>query len=151
MEVDLVLEPSWQLTDHPDAPLSADRLRTEFCTTFTGMGVSDQEKFLARLIVNLTLIARITYVVGADGVVDQRLLRLFNEASHKLSSQLSHLLSDIPQRYPDDVFANIVIDILQSLNLDNSTGETILQKCVSGIPRSDVSRRSGGDDGSILP
>jgi hypothetical protein len=69
--------------------------------------------------------ARTTYRVG-HGVVDSDLLRSFNEAHNRLAEQLSHLLDDEMKRYPDDVFANIVVDNLVNVGFSEEKMRRIL-------------------------
>jgi hypothetical protein len=76
-----------------------------------------QAILLARLADRLSLMARETYEAG-DGVSDSIRLRAFNEAQNRILAQLVRLLTGNPQRYADDVFANIHVDQFQALRVD---------------------------------
>jgi hypothetical protein len=79
---------------------------------------SDHEKLelLAHLSYELTLLAREAYVPGTDEISDHGRMREVNELQHQISGFLVKLLSNDPQRYPDDVFIQIIFEA----NLGNS-------------------------------
>jgi len=81
------------------------------------MGCQDQIELLARLAHRLTVMARETY--GDDGVAaDGKSLRAFNEAQHRILGQLLKLVTADERRYPDEVFANILVDQFAMLQID---------------------------------
>ena len=83
---------------------------------YAAMDAQSQMVFLAKLAHTLTIRARGTYDMHG-GVEDSVKLRAFNEAQHRISAQLLHLLEGDERRYPDDVFANILIDQCQTLGI----------------------------------
>lgn len=95
--------------------------RQRFVSRFTALSVSGQVIFLFRLGRYFTLAGRDTYDLQG-GVEDPVRLRAVNEAMHRLLDQLACLsLSPLDDhRYPDDVFANIMVDQLQMMDLDPS-------------------------------
>lgn len=94
--------------------------RKHFADRYVAMSVKRQAVALARLANQLSLMARETYAVG-DGVSDGERLRTFNEAQNKVLAQLERLLTADPERYPDDVFANILCDQFEMLGVDAQT------------------------------
>jgi hypothetical protein len=84
---------------------------------YVAMDTQAQRVFLVKLACQLTLVGRDTYdTFGA--VNDPVRLRAVNEAQHRVLSQLLKLLTGDERRYPDEVFANIVVDQLQASKLD---------------------------------
>ena len=81
------------------------------------LDAAHQSLILARLANRLSLIARETYAVG-EGVSDGKRLRAFNEAQNRILAQLERLLAADPERYPDDVFAGILMDQFRSQQVD---------------------------------
>ncbi len=57
-----------------------------------------------------------TQMAGVE--FDGARLRAFNEAQNRIQAQLLRLLTASTQRYPDDVFANILVDQFQALRVD---------------------------------
>jgi hypothetical protein len=76
-----------------------------------------QALFLAKLADRLTLFARGTYD-GHYGVAEPTRLRSFDETQNRILAQLLRILSTDEHRYPDDVFANILVDQFEVLKLD---------------------------------
>jgi hypothetical protein len=92
-------------------------LRVQFSDIYAKATPACQARFLAKLLSYLTMMARTTYRLG-QGVSDGDLLRSFNEAQNRIADQLSHLLDEELRRYPDDVFANIIVDNLVNVRFD---------------------------------
>jgi hypothetical protein len=108
--------------------------RKHFADRYVAMNIERQAVALARLGNLLSLMARETYAVGG-GVSDGERLRTFNEAQNKVLAQLERLLTSDPQRYPDDVFTNILCDQFEMLGVDTQTllvAAGILQSQASG-------------------
>jgi hypothetical protein len=82
--------------------------RSEFRERLVGVAPDQQALLIARLLYDATMAARGTYEPGTDAVVDPRALRIFNEANHRLANQLRHLLEGRGQRYPDEMFADLI-------------------------------------------
>jgi hypothetical protein len=77
---------------------------------FANLQASDQIRFLVRLSWELTLVGRNFYVVGTDELTEPRALRTLNELQHQISQHVLKLLEEDEERYPDDVFVNIILD-----------------------------------------
>jgi hypothetical protein len=91
--------------------------RERFCSRYVALEVGGQIVYLAKLADRLTLLARDTYDRAAD-VVDARRLRIFNEAQNRILGQLVRLLTADDNRYPNEVFANVLADQFQMLGLN---------------------------------
>lgn len=109
--------------------------RKQFAARYAAMGAERQTVALARLANQLSLMARDTYVAGG-GVSDSERLRDFNEAQYKVLAQLERLLMSDPERYADDVFANVLCDQFELLGADQQ-----VLFAAMGVPSS--SRASG--------
>jgi hypothetical protein len=92
-------------------------IREQIAACYAALDPASQIVMLARLANRLSLMARETYEVG-EGVSDAGRLRAFNEAQNRILAQLERLVMADPARYPDDVFANIMLDQLQSVHVD---------------------------------
>ena len=101
-----------------DQPLT--EARKQFADWYVAMSARRQAVALARLANQLSLMARETYAVGG-GLSDGERLRTFNEAQNKVLAQLERLLTSDRERYPDEVFANILYDQLEMLRVDPQT------------------------------
>ena len=99
---------------------TVSRNQEAFADRYAGMATGDQALALARLANRLSLMARETYAVGG-GVADADRLRTFNEAQAEALAQLERLMTADPERYPDDVFANILCDQFEMLGIDPQT------------------------------
>ncbi len=66
-------------------------------------------KFLAMLSADLTVVAREGYEVGTEGIADAVWVRRVNEIHHRVAGHLVKLIYEDDERYPDDVFLNIVL------------------------------------------
>ncbi len=92
-------------------------IRQDTSARYAAMDIQHQLIFLARLAHRLTLVGRETYNDHGD-IADSEKLRSINEAQHRISGQQLKMLTDDERRYPDDVFANILIDYLQALKIN---------------------------------
>lgn len=93
------------------------RIVERYCT----LTLLDQERFLANVGHWLTMAGRGTYVVGEDNVHDGPTLRKVNEGAHRIFDQLRLMLMSSDQRYPDDVFAGILVEKFRAAKLDPRT------------------------------
>jgi hypothetical protein len=100
--------------------------RKRIAAQFTALDKEHLAVLLARLADRLTLMARETYLPG-DGVADSARLRTFNEAQNRIAAPLVRLLTADQGRYPDDVFANVLVDQFQILGVDP---ERIIAGCL---------------------
>ena len=62
-----------------------------------------------------------TYVAGGYGVHDGPTLREVNEGAHRIFDQLRLMLMSSDQRYPDDVFASILVNKFRAAKLNPET------------------------------
>ena len=92
-------------------------IRKRIAAQYVALGDERQAVLLARIADRLSLMARDTYDTNG-GVSDGTRLRAFNEAQNRILAQLLRLLTHSAQRYPDDVFANILVDQIQQLHMD---------------------------------
>jgi len=82
---------------------------------FSDLSSEEKANFLARLAFELTIMARDTYEVGTDDLTNPKLMRSINEIQHRILSQLSAILRNDKNRYPDEVFWQIVFDYNQEM------------------------------------
>jgi len=82
----------------------------EAIALFSSYSAQEKKEFVAQLIHELTVVARDSYEVGADGLTNPQRVRKINEIQHRLSSFLKHLLRDDPRRYPDDFVVRLVLE-----------------------------------------
>jgi hypothetical protein len=97
----------------------------EFKSRFKTFSAGDQALFLVRLAADLTVEARGTYIPQSEDVSDPSRLRMFNEAQHRILFQALHLLQRDSDRYPDDVFADVVWDYLIALDCTERLDATL--------------------------
>ncbi|MGA0602657.1 hypothetical protein ACO2Q3_18260 [Caulobacter sp. KR2-114] len=74
-------------------------------------------EFLINVLWEVTLSGRGTYEPGTRRVSNPERLRALNELAHRVASQTRELVAGAP-RYPDDVFAGIVLEHCQNAGLD---------------------------------
>jgi len=96
-------------------------IRERVVECYCALTLPNQERFLANVGHWLTMAGRGTYVVGEDDVHDGPTLRKVNEGAHRIFDQLRLMLMLSDQRYPDDVFAEILVDKFQAAKLDPQT------------------------------
>lgn len=89
--------------------------KQQFISGYLTLARSDQIRFLAFLAAQLTVHARGTYEVGTDRIAQPERLREINEFQHRIAFHLFHLLRDQPQRYPEDVFAELLVDYAEAV------------------------------------
>lgn len=94
----------------------SDSIRNEVTTRYRALDLRSQEELLANLAHRLTMIGRTTYAVP-EGVADPRGLREINEAVHRIVDQLRLMVAGNPERYPDDVFAGILVEKTEAVGL----------------------------------
>jgi hypothetical protein len=104
-------------------------VRNRIAARYAALDSRCQAVLLATLADRLSLMARDTYA-GQDGVSDGTRLRAFNEAQNRILAQLLRLLTSDTQRYPDDVFANVLVDHFQTLGIDP---EQIIAACMEKL------------------
>ena len=92
-------------------------VRARFAARYGNLDILAQQRFLIDVGNYLTLVGRETSGLNGD-VLDSLRLRAVNEAMHRVLGQLWRLANDDERRYPDDVFANIIVDQYKILALD---------------------------------
>ena len=108
----------------------------QFTKTFCSLNRSEQLFLLTRLAADLTVEARGTYEAGTTHVLEPDRLRDFNEFQHRIAFHLLNLMKDDSERYPDDVFANIIWESAQALGVARALVQAIdYTEAVSGIQR----------------
>src|SRR4051812_5055181 len=75
-------------------------------------GLTTEEKaiFLALLVFELTVVARDTYDIGQDGLINPARMRVINEIQHRISAYLVALRQDDAQPDSDDALMRIVLE-----------------------------------------
>ena len=96
-------------------------IRERVVECYCALTLPNQERFLANVGHWLTMAGRGTYVVGEDDVHDGPTLRKVNEGAHRIFDQLRLMLMSSDQRYPDDVFAGILVDKFRAAKLNRET------------------------------
>ena len=81
--------------------------------------------FLIQLAHVLTIIARETYEVGGEGVIEPARLRLINEVQHRVTDFLRALVQHDPRRYPDEMLMKIVLEHADDLDLQPQVQEAV--------------------------
>ena len=95
----------------------------EYIAVFSSYSVEEKKEFIARLMYELTLVARDNYEVGGDGLTNPQRMRRINEVQHRVGAYLMALTRDNPNRYPDDVMVRIVLEH----QLDEALGQQLTE------------------------
>jgi len=74
-------------------------------------------EFLINVLWEVTLQGRGTYEPGTENVSAPERLRALNELAHRVASQTREMVAGV-SRYPDDVFAGIVLDHCKHAGFD---------------------------------
>jgi len=90
----------------------------DFIARYPALPSEQQIHLLVQLAAEVTVWARRTYEVGTENVADPRTLRTFNEFEHRVVGQLAHLLDGSANRYPDDVFAEMLVAYARELQCE---------------------------------
>ena len=77
----------------------------------------DRWKWFARLLYELTMLARSTYAVGGNSLNEPERMRRFNELFHRIASQQRDDIDGIAGR-PDAVFMRLLAKELTALEVD---------------------------------
>ena len=101
----------------------------------------DEEKIavLAQAAFRLTVFARDTYLPDSDGLKQPEQLRIYNEMQHKLLEQLNKILIHDENRYPDDFFLKMLLEMAQHTEvftrLQHTVAEIINMQPSSGLEK----------------
>lgn len=79
------------------------------------LGDTAQIRLLGAIAHSLTVDARDTYIPGTEGIADPVRLRGINELQHRIAGQLLSMLDASSDRYPDEVFIEILLSGLDGL------------------------------------
>ncbi|HEY3245842.1 MAG TPA: hypothetical protein VGM03_21075 [Phycisphaerae bacterium] len=85
----------------------------EFKSLYARSPVQDQAEFLARLANNLTVCGRDAYPLASPAMSADRRVQKFqgvNELQHVIAGQVTALLSQSSERYPDDVLCDALYE-----------------------------------------
>jgi hypothetical protein len=77
---------------------------------YRSLSASQQQRFLAILAHELTILARGAYSVGGEGIDNPPLIRAINEMQHHLLATLSKHLEGSTERWPEDVLFRALAD-----------------------------------------
>ena len=97
----------------------------EAIATFSSYSPEEKTDFLARLAHALTILARDTYEVGQEGLVNPTRMRIINEKQHRVIGFLLALIRNDPKRYPDDVLMNIILEQSGDAHLQRQLQEVV--------------------------
>ncbi len=92
---------------------------------FKKLDKTNQEIYLSKLIITITILSRYTYDTGNNSISYPEELRVYNEIQHQISQQLYNLINNDKNTYPIGVFFNILVDYLDILNALNSCHKVI--------------------------
>ena len=90
------------------------RVEDQIKEALDGMRREQKLRLLARLAHEITICAREAYAGGMEAEAALQMLRAYNEVQHRVASQLRHLLTDDPHRYPDGAFVDILLEWARS-------------------------------------
>jgi hypothetical protein len=91
-------------------------MREELVRYYSSLDDRSQREYLARLVLHITVAGRAGYDKPVDELVGR--LRSLNEIVHRIAAQLSSLVGGTRDRYPDQVFANVLLDEIESSSED---------------------------------
>ena len=93
---------------------------------FLSLGEERRERWLVKLLHELSTMARDTYTLGGDGLDDPIRMRQFNELIRRVVRQLQEKL-DAHAGMPDDVFLKMIDEEVSALRLSaDSLGGRLL-------------------------
>ncbi len=82
-------------------------------STFLVLTAEEKIAVLTRVAFELTIFARNTYLPDSDGLKHPEQLRIYNEIQHKLLGQLNKILTGDENRYPDDLFLQMLLEMAE--------------------------------------
>lgn len=82
-------------------------------TALLSMSPNRKLRVLSLLAHNLTICARSAYLPEVNDDLARKKLRGLNELLHVVTGQLMHMVSEDAERYPDDVFMDILVEKAQ--------------------------------------
>jgi hypothetical protein len=98
--------------------MSQQEMRHALARRYMALDPRVKELFLAEVGYWLSFNARDTFKAGTTDVEAPSRLRAFSESHHRIFEQLRSMMAESPNRYPDEVFANIVVDNVLAVGLD---------------------------------
>ena len=91
---------------------------------FHNYSPKEKTDFIISLAYSLTILARDTYEVGGDGLVEPTRLKIINEIQHRVTHFLIALTRDSPERYSDDILMKIILEHPEDTELQRQVHET---------------------------
>jgi hypothetical protein len=85
---------------------------------FAGLSGHDRWRWFARLLRELTMMARSTYTPGGLGLDHPERMRRLNELTHRVAEQFRNNIDGISAR-PDEIFIKIVSEECDALKIDS--------------------------------
>lgn len=92
--------------------------------TFCKYAPREKLEFLVQFAHALTILARDTYAVGEEGLINPARLRIINEIQHRVTGGLMALGKKDSKHYPDDVLVRILLEHPEDLALQRQLQET---------------------------
>jgi hypothetical protein len=77
---------------------------------FSALSYEEKADLLLQLGHELTMLARLAYEPGTEGVTRPRWLRAINEIQHRIFGFLLPLLREDARRYPDETLVKILLE-----------------------------------------
>jgi hypothetical protein len=102
--------------------------------TFISSSPAEKADVLLRLAHELTIIARDTYDQESDGVTNPSRLRSINEIQHRTIGFVLALMTNNPNRYPDDVLVQIILDHPEDAELQRQLQEEMDRILSHAVP-----------------
>jgi hypothetical protein len=99
--------------------------KTNSVETFINSSHAEKVDVLLRLAHELTILARDTYDPESDGVTNPSRLRSINEIQHRVIGFVLALMTNNPNRYPDDVLVQIILDHPEDIELQRQLQEAL--------------------------
>ena len=90
---------------------------------FTNRSPEEKTDFLLPFAYELTIIGRDTYEIGLEGLTNPSKLRIINEIQHRIMGFVIALMKNNPDRYPDDVLLQIILDHPEDIELQRQLQE----------------------------
>ncbi len=105
--------------------MTQDEARSEFLAMVPNRKV----RVLSLLAHNLTICARSAYLPEVSDDLARQRLRGLNELLHVVTSQVRHLVWEDTNRYPDDVFMDILVEKAQMGNCEGDFLQAFQWSC----------------------
>lgn len=91
---------------------------SEFSSEYAALSNTDQLYFLARLAHTITIRVRASHIGEPETESTPSRLNALNEVQHQIAGQLTHMVRGDTNRYPDTVFAEILLKLAQTADCE---------------------------------